>query len=135
MAKEDGEGKVNKMEVVQEAINALGGDPSPREIMAYVKDKHGVEFGYALVASYKSIIKKKSGVKSTGKKRGRPAGSKNTSKAPTPMASVVASAPSTPNTYSAPSSTKIDVNDLFALRGLINTLGADAVIKLVKSFS
>ena len=62
MAKQKVEaGKVNKTQLVSEAIEALGGDPGPKDIIQYIKDKHNLEFKYALVASYKSQIMSKKG--------------------------------------------------------------------------
>lgn len=54
--------KVNKTQLVTEAIEAIGGDPGPKELIQHIKDKHGVELKYALVASYKSQIMNKKGV-------------------------------------------------------------------------
>lgn len=54
-------GKVNKTQLVTEAIDAIGGDPGPKELIEHIKEKHGVELKYALVASYKSQIMNKKG--------------------------------------------------------------------------
>jgi hypothetical protein len=54
--------KFNKMKAVAEALDALGGDPGPKELMEQIKETHGVDLKYPLVASYKSqIIKKRGG--------------------------------------------------------------------------
>jgi len=68
-AKAEKEG-INKSEVVREAIKALGGDPGPKEIIEYVKQNHGVELKYTLVASYKSNILRKEGQSGPRSKRG-----------------------------------------------------------------
>ncbi len=49
--------KVNKTRLVEEALDTLGGDPGPKDIQDYIKQKHNLDLKYALVASYKSTIK------------------------------------------------------------------------------
>ena len=74
MAKGKGEAgeKINKSKIVAAAIEALGGNPGPKEIIAYVKEHHGLEFSYALVASYKSNYMNKKG--KVGKKASKGGG-------------------------------------------------------------
>jgi hypothetical protein len=62
--------KVNKSKVVYDAIEALGGDPGPKAIVEYVKQQHGLDFDYALVASYKSNYKAKKGGTGGGRRGG-----------------------------------------------------------------
>jgi hypothetical protein len=57
---------VTKTRMVEEAMDALG-DPGPKEIQEYVRQKYGEELKYTMAASYKSQINKKRG---GGAKRG-----------------------------------------------------------------
>lgn len=61
--------KVNKTRLVEEALDALGGDPGPKDIQDYIKQKHNLDLKYALVASYKSTIKNRR-MKASGGRRG-----------------------------------------------------------------
>ncbi|MEO2090131.1 MAG: hypothetical protein ABGY75_11620 [Gemmataceae bacterium] len=66
-------GKVNKTKLVEEAMDALGGDPGPKDIQDYIQQHHNLGLKYALVASYKSTIKNRR-MKAAGGRRG-PSGS------------------------------------------------------------
>jgi len=106
MAKGDkAAGLPSKTALVKEAMEALGGNPGPNEIIEYVKSNHKTELDYSLVASYKSNILKKEG-QSTGSKRGRKPGSGS-------------------------GGGTVDINDLLAVRELLNRLGKDQLHKLI----
>ena len=103
MAKADKEKGPSKTFLVKEAIENVGKDAGPNDLINYIKTNHKVELDYALVASYKSsILKKLNGGGSTGK-RGRRAGGSNV----------------------------VDLNDLLAVRELLNRIGKDQLLKLI----
>lgn len=68
-AKADSSG-IKKTKMVEAAMDALGGDLSPKAIQDYVKQQHGVELSYAMASSYKSNINKKRGGGGSGRGRG-----------------------------------------------------------------
>jgi hypothetical protein len=61
--------ELNKRQMVEEGMDTLG-DPGPKEIQEYVKQKYGVDLPYGMAASYKSQINKRRG----GGKRGGSSG-------------------------------------------------------------
>ena len=102
MAKTDKEKGPSKTALVKEAIDKVGKDAGPNDLINYIKTNHKVELDYALVASYKSsILKKMGGGSSTGKRGRRPAGN------------------------------AVDINDLLAVRELLNRIGKDQLLKLI----
>jgi hypothetical protein len=74
---DSGEGKVNKMELVRQALATLGNTAMPGEIADHIKDSTGgkVEMSTNMVSNYKSSILKKKGQspRRKGRRRGRPA--------------------------------------------------------------
>lgn len=102
MAKGKGSG-VNKSALVREALEALGLDAKPMAIDAYIKEKHNVEVPRAIISSYKSSYKSKSGAPAS--KRG-------------------------PKSKAAGGG-GIQIEDLAAVRGLVSRLGAAQVKELV----
>lgn len=102
MAKADKEKGPSKTALVKEAIEKVGKDAGPNDLINYIKTNHKVELDYALVASYKSsILKKLNGGGSTGKRGRRAAGN------------------------------AVDINDLLAVRELLNRIGKDQLLKLI----
>jgi hypothetical protein len=59
-AKSDGSG-MSKMDMVRNAIEALGPDAKPKQLRQHIKDNHGVDMGTTMISSYKSNIAKKGG--------------------------------------------------------------------------
>ena len=107
MAKGKGEAgeKVNKSKIVAAAIEALGGNPGPKDIIAYVKEQHGLDFSYALVASYKSnYMNKKNKPGKKASKGGSGGGG-------------------------------LDVKDVVAVKGLIDKLGKSQLESIISAFS
>jgi hypothetical protein len=103
MAKAEKEKGPSKTALVKEALENVGKDAGPNDLINYIKTTHKVELDYALVASYKSSILKKMGGGGSGK-RGRRAGGSNV----------------------------VDLNDLLAVRELLNRIGKDQLEKLIK---
>ncbi len=52
-----GEGP-NKMQLVRDAMEALGPKAKPVEIQKEIKDKHSVDMNTQMISTYKSMIKK-----------------------------------------------------------------------------
>jgi hypothetical protein len=102
MAKGKGSG-VNKSALVREALDALGMGAKPVEIDAYIKEKHNVEVSKAIISSYKSSYKSKSGKVGRGKPGRKPGGGAG----------------------------GIQIEDLATVRGLVSRLGAAQVKELV----
>lgn len=63
---------VNKMGLVREALQALGGDPKPKEVQAHIKANQGYDLPTPMISSYKSMIR--GGSSGGGRGRGRKAG-------------------------------------------------------------
>jgi hypothetical protein len=102
MAKADKEKGPSKTFLVKEAIENVGKDAGPNDLINYIKTNHKVELDYALVASYKSsILKKLNGGGGTGKRGRRAAGN------------------------------VVDLNDLMAVRELLNRIGKEQLLKLI----
>lgn len=103
-AKADSSG-MKKTQMVEAAMDALGGDPSPKAIQDYVKQQHGTDLSYAMASSYKSNINKKRAGGGGGRGRGG----------------------------AAPSGS-VDLKDVAAVKALVDRLGAarlNDIIKLV----
>ncbi|MBL8867665.1 MAG: hypothetical protein JNK93_19075 [Planctomycetia bacterium] len=104
-----GEGP-NKMQLVRDAIAALGPKAKPKEIQAKVQELGGIVMGTGMISSYKSLLSKPK--KGKGRKPGRPAKD--------------ASAPS------AVAKTGANIaDDIVLIRKLIGRLGAKQVSDLV----
>lgn len=91
------------MKKVEAAMDALG-DPGPKEIQEYVKEKFGDDLPYSQAATYKSIIKKRRGL-SGGKRGGN-------------------------NTPSGP----VDLKDVAAVKELYDRLGEAKLNEILKLF-
>lgn len=61
---------VNKMGLVREALQAMGGDPKPKEVQAHIKQSHNLELPTPMISSYKSMIRGGG----SGRRGGRKAG-------------------------------------------------------------
>src|SRR5262245_26300514 len=48
--------RVNKMDLIREALGTLGKGAMPLDIQKSVKDKHGVELSTSLISNYKSYL-------------------------------------------------------------------------------
>lgn len=66
------EEKFNKSKAVRESLGKLGMDAKVDEVIADVKEVHGVELDKATVSQYRSLARKKAGVSRKGRKPGRP---------------------------------------------------------------
>ncbi len=105
-----GEGP-NKMQLVRDAIAALGPKAKPKEIQAKVLEASGVAMSTGMISSYKSMLNKPK--KGKGRKPGRPAKD--------PAAAPVAAAKSGANI----------ADDIVLIRKLIGRLGAKQVSQLI----
>jgi hypothetical protein len=67
--------RVNKMDLVRQALATLGNDTSPADIVKHLKDTAKVKMSHNMASNYKSSILKKLGQSPRRKrrKRGRPA--------------------------------------------------------------
>lgn len=109
-SKETMPAKPNSSALIREAIDA--GITSPKEITAYVQKNHGVEVKASLVSFVKSTYAKNA----APAKRGRPKQEE---------AAEPASAP-------AVSSPSIAIDDLIAVKGLVDRFGKENLAKLVE---
>lgn len=76
-------GGVSKMSAVRQALEKLGYEAKPTDILEYVKQNFGVEMSSSMVSNYKAILSKKATGNSTAPaapkgKRGRKPGSVST---------------------------------------------------------
>ena len=106
-----GEGP-NKMQLVRDAIAALGPKAKPKEIQAKVLEASGVAMSTGMISSYKSTLNKPK--KGAGRKPGRPAKDPG-------AAAPVAIAKSGPGI----------ADDIALIRKLIGRLGAKQVSQLI----
>jgi len=112
--------KVNKMEMVRNAVKELGIEAKPLEIQEHIKDRYGIEIPTQVVSNYKFQIGK-SGGKPPGKPGPRPQVN------PQPAAAVPVARP-TPTAG-------ITLVDVAAVRELVNRLGVEQVQKLAEVVS
>ena len=96
----------SKMQLVRNAIAALGADAKPLAIQNHVKEAGGIDLPPGMISSYKSMIQKKDGMPS---KR------------------------STSGSSSGGGSFKIE--DLERIQALINSVGAPQLLKLVHALT
>lgn len=54
-------GGMSKMDMVRQAIDAIGPGAKPKQLRQHIKDAHGVDMGTTMISSYKSNIAKKGG--------------------------------------------------------------------------
>jgi hypothetical protein len=87
---DNGQRRVNKMDLVRQALATLGNDTSPADIAKHLKDHAKVEMSVGMASNYKSSILKKLGKspRRRRRKRGRPAGGES-APAPTPSGDAV----------------------------------------------
>lgn len=96
-------GGLNQRQMVEAAMDTLGGDPGPKEIQEYVKQHFGREMKYANVASTKSLINKRRGLSGGGRGRGG----------------------------AAPSGS-VDLKDVATVKALVDRLGAAQLTDLIR---
>ena len=96
----------SKMQLVRNAMAALGADAKPLAIQNHVKEAGGIDLPPGMISSYKSMIQKKDGMPS---KRSTSGGS------------------------SGGGSFKIE--DLERIQALINSVGAPQLLKLVHALT
>jgi len=97
------------MGMVRSTLQELGNNAKPTAIQEHIKAKYDKDISKIIISNYKSTILKRRG---SGKKRGRPPGSK----------------------VAVPAATGakgIRLEDLTAVRGLVGRLGATQVRQLV----
>ena len=52
-------GRVNKMDLVRQAIKDLGGEATPKDLQDFLRDRFDVEMDKRVLSSYKTLILKK----------------------------------------------------------------------------
>ena len=99
---EGGEG-VSQMDMVRSALGELGADAKPQAVHEYIKTKFGKELPKTIISNYKSNLKKRGELGGGGASRVRRGGGGS-----------------------------VDIADLETVRGLVNRIGADQVVRLVE---
>ncbi len=94
------------MQLLRDALEALGPSAKPKEIQAKIHEASGLTMSTAMISSYKTLLKKSG--KTKANKPGRP--------------SKVASAPGSANI----------TDDIVLIRKLINRLGAKQMSDLIE---
>lgn len=105
----ESEKTVSQKEMVRLSIEELGADAKPQALQEQIKAKFNKELPTTIISNYKSVLKREQGEgasASTGSTRGR-----------------------------KPSGGSVQINDLEAVRALVNRLGAAHVRKLVDIFA
>ncbi len=105
---------VKLTDMVRAAMADLGGDAKPLAIQGFIKEKYGKEVSTTIISNYKSVMKKKAGAGGT-RGPGRPKKDG-------------AAGPGRPK---ASANGSIQIQDLDAIRGLVERLGAESVRKLL----
>ena len=98
----------SKMQLVRNAIAALGADAKPLAIQNHVKEAGGIDLPPGMISSYKSMIQKKDGMPS---KR------------------------STSGSGSSSGGGSFKIEDLERIQALINSVGAPQLLKLVHALT
>jgi hypothetical protein len=109
---------VNKMQCVREALAELGNDAQPKDIQDFLKRKFGLDMNTKFISTYKGSI-----LREAAKKGG--AGRRLAARAPAPKASLKV----------AGRNGGIGVEDIRAVKGLVDKIGAEAVKELADVLS
>jgi hypothetical protein len=107
----------NKMEAVRRAMGALGMEASPNDIEKYLKEQFGMDMHPNMISSYKSSIRRKSGL-TRRRRRGRP-----------PRAAVASEEFAT---RGRPAGGDVPMKDLKALKEMAGRLGVGRLRDLVE---
>jgi hypothetical protein len=112
---ENGQERVNKMELVRQALATLGNDASPGDIAKHLKEQANLEMSTGMISNYKSSILKKleQSPRRRGRKRGRPTAAEG--------------APAT-----TASAEGVSIKDIRALREMSQRLGRSRLRELVE---
>jgi hypothetical protein len=117
MAKQ--QGGMTKVEAVRQALAELGPDAKPTQIQGHVKDKFGIEMSKDHISVTKRSLLKKAGKKPpTQRSAARQAGKKQ-----------VLTPPVQPTP--TPRGTSIGLDDIEAVKGLLERVGAASLHKLI----
>ena len=111
--------KVNKMDVVREIIAKHGKETKPLEIVGFAKSEHGVDLGVSTASNYKSAVLKELGA------GGKPKGKRG------PKPGWKTASPNGAKTISRASGS-ISLDDLAAVKKLVEQMGAEKVEQLAK---
>lgn len=106
-----GKSSISKMEAVRQALTEHGPDIMPSQILEFVKTKFGMTMSPAMVSNYKSTLSKKMAGKSAVVRR--PRGERS-------------------STSSQRLQATISLDDLSALKRLVDRLGADRIKELTR---
>jgi hypothetical protein len=107
---------ISKLEAVRRSLAELGNDTKPLALQDHLRKKYGIDMDPSYISKYKSLVL------TTAKKR----------KVSKPKAAVVATVVVAPPVARMPGPTGgISLDDLRALKGLGDRLGADKVCELV----
>jgi hypothetical protein len=101
---------INKMQRVREALAELGNDAQPKDIQDLLKRKFNLEMNTKFISTYKGSILREAAEKGGGARQ-------QTAKAPAPKSSLKV----------AGTSGGISVEDIRAVKGLVDKIGAEAV--------
>lgn len=107
-------GGITKWDAVEQALAGLGNDAMPVAIQDYVKSTFGLDMNTGLISNYKSNILKKGGARKAGagKKNGRVA--------------------ATTATTGSAAGAGISVEDIRAVKELVDRMGADRLRELAQ---
>jgi hypothetical protein len=113
---------ITKMDAVRKALTELGSDARPAQIGAFVKDRFGIDMTADYVSKYKSsILTSEPGkYKPSPQPAARPA-------APPPAAA----APPPPAPPRADAKAAISLEDILAVKDLVERVGAESLRKLI----
>jgi hypothetical protein len=118
MGRKKGNG-VNKMQCVREALAELGNEAQPKDIQDLLKRKFGLDMNTKFISTYKSSI-----LREAAKKGGA-----------APKASSPAAAPPKTSLKVAGTNGGISVEDIRAVKGLVDKIGAGTVKELADVLS
>jgi hypothetical protein len=116
-----GPGGITKWDAVRQALEAMGGDAKPLAIQAYLKDHLGMEVKTNLISVYKKDLAKKAGKKKRAK---MPAAARKDGAGDQALVQPKPAAPG-----------GILLEDILAVRNLVNRLGAAPLHTLIDAFA
>jgi hypothetical protein len=115
--------KLTKLDAVEQAMKALGKDATREQLRGYVKDTFGYDMTVDHVSNCKGELAKRAKKKAAAKKAAAPKA------APQP-----APAQATPAAGGTSKAGVIALDDVLALKALVDRVGADGLRQLIAAF-
>jgi hypothetical protein len=122
--------KVTKLDAVERAMQALGGDAKRDELRAFIKHTFGYEMSLDHISNAKGDLAKRA----KRAKAKKAAASRVAALKPVAEAAIVQHATQAPSSNGKGRPASISVEDVLALRTLVDRVGAENLRKLIAAF-